>query len=184
LRNLILIILLGAAAVASFILSRPLPVETRSRSSDGTAALGYYLSGARLLGTDASGHVAYSIAAERLEENVGQERLLLEGVVVDYHPPDETPWIITASRGSAPKDRTLLDLTGGVELRSAPTDGSMPMHLATESLRFTPSTASAESDQRVEIRFGAWRVDAMGLRTLLKDRWLELESEVHGELVP
>jgi lipopolysaccharide export system protein LptC len=184
LRNLFLILLLGAAAVASWFYSRPLPIETRPPASEDATPLGYYLLGTRLRGTDESGHVAYSIAAERLEENVDLGRLLLEGVVVDYHPPEEIPWVITAARGSAPKDRNMLDLAGGVELRSAPTDGSTPVQITTESLRFTPSTSSAESDQRVDIEFGDWRVDAVGLRTLLNDRRLELESQVHGEVLP
>jgi LPS export ABC transporter protein LptC len=184
LRNLILIILLGAAAVASWIFSRPLPIEQGARSSEDATPLGYYLRGAHLRGTDESGHVAYSIAAERLEELIDRGTLLLEGVLVDYHPPDTMSWVIKAARGSAPKDRSLIDLTGGVELRSTPTDGSMPVQITTQSLRFTPSTSSAVTDQRVDIEFGDWRVDAVGLRTLLKDRRLELESQVHGEVVP
>jgi LPS export ABC transporter protein LptC len=184
LRNLLLIVLLGAAAIASWVLSRPLPIETRARATENATPLGYYLLGAQLRGTDESGQVAYSIAAERLEENIDLGKLLLEGVVVDYHPPDEIPWVITAARGTAPKDRTLLDLTGGVEVRSAPTDGSEPVQIITESLRFTPSTSSAVTDQHVAIQFGDWRVDAVGLSTLLKDRLLELESQVHGEVLP
>jgi LPS export ABC transporter protein LptC len=184
LRNVLLIILLGAAALASWIFSRPLPIETRSRTSESAGSPGYYLLGAHLRGTDESGQVAYSIAAERLEENVDLGKLLLEGVVVDYHPPDEVPWVIVAARGVAPKDRAQLDLTGGVEVRSAPADGSMPVQITTESLRFTPSTSSAVTDQPVAIEFGDWRVDAVGLRTLLKDRRLELESQVHGEVLP
>ena len=183
-RNLLLIILLGAAAVASWVLSRPLPIETRARASENATPLGYYLLGAQLRGTDESGQVAYSIAAERLEENIDLGSLLLEGVVVDYHPPDEIPWVITAARGTAPKDRALLDLTGGVEVRSAPTDGSEPVQITTESLRFTPGTSSAVTDQHVAIQFGDWRVDAVGLTTLLKDRRLELESQVHGTVLP
>jgi LPS export ABC transporter protein LptC len=184
LRNLLLIILLGAAAVASWIFSRPLPIETRSRAGESAAPPGYYLLDAHLRGTDESGQVAYSIAAERLEENVDLGKLLLEGVVVDYHPPDEIPWVIKASRGVAPKNRAELQLTGGVEVRSAPADGSMPVQITTESLHFTPSTAIAMTDQPVAIEFGDWRVDAVGLRTLLKDRRLELESQVHGEVLP
>jgi LPS export ABC transporter protein LptC len=184
LRNLLLIILLGAAAVASWILSRPLPIETRSRATDSAAPPGYYLLDAHLRGTDETGQVAYSIAAERLEENVDLGKLLLEGVVVDYHPQDEVPWVITAARGVAPKDRTELDLTGGVEVRSAPEDGSSPVQITTQSLRFTPSTSSAVTDQAVAIEVGDWRVDAVGLRTLLKDRRLELESQVHGAVLP
>ncbi len=69
----------------------PAALERRRR-----APLGYYLRGARLLGTDEQGHVAYRILAERLEELPGEERLLLEGVSVEYQPANEVPWVISA----------------------------------------------------------------------------------------
>jgi LPS export ABC transporter protein LptC len=103
---------------------------------------------------------------------------------VEYQPADAIPWRISAAQASAPKDGSQLDLEGGVELRSEPTDGSEPVFIAAPALRFIPDTSSAESDQAVQIRVGDWRLDAIGLRTHLKGDTLELESEVHGQFSP
>jgi LPS export ABC transporter protein LptC len=151
---------------------------------DDDRPLGYYLKGARLLGTDTEGRVAYRILAERLEEVPDREVLELDGVEVEYRPADSQPWRISASRATAPKDGSLLDLTGSVELRNEPAAGSEPVVIATDALRFVPDTSSAESDQAVRIRVGDWQLDAIGIRTHLKGDTLELESQVHGRFSP
>jgi len=181
-RNFLLIVLLGTAAVASWLWSRPTSLEQPRRREGGDTELGYYLRGARLLGTDESGRAAYRILADRLEEHPDQERLLLEHVQVEYHPPGDLPWVITASSGNATRDRSELELKDGVEIRSQPTDGSAPVHVTTPTLRFLPPTSSAESDDRVVIDAGRWHLEGVGLH--LKGDRVELESDVHGKFVP
>jgi LPS export ABC transporter protein LptC len=182
-RNLILILLLGAAAAASWYFSLPEPQEERRESNPGGAPVGYYLSGASILGTDENGRVAYSLVAQRLEEHPNEDRLLFVGVQIDYRPADTTPWRITAATGSAPKNRALVDLAGDVELKSQPQSGQ-PIRIATQKLTFVPATAIATTDDPVTLAIGHWQFDAVGLRTQLKDQSLRLESKVHGKLGP
>jgi LPS export ABC transporter protein LptC len=151
---------------------------------DDAEPLGYYIRGARILGTDEQGRVTYRIFAERLDETPDEQRLQLTGVNVDYRPADETAWSISAASASSPRDGSQLDLAGNVEVRSSPTDGSEPLTIAAANLRFSPDTSSAESDDAVEIRVGDWQLQAVGLRTHLKGDTLELESDVHGTLAP
>jgi LPS export ABC transporter protein LptC len=174
-------LLLGAAALASWIYGMPGPVEAPRRASGGDAPLGYYLRGARLLGTDETGRVAYRILAERLEEQTGEDRLLLEQVRIEYQPANEVPWVITAGNGSAPKDGSRLELGGGVEIHSQPTDGSKPVLISTRELTFEPESSIATSVQRTELRVGDWQVSGTGLNANLKDERLKLESQVHGK---
>ena len=183
-RNFILIVLLGVAAAASWWWSRPEPVEAPRPRTSGDQELGYYLHGARMLGTDESGRVAYEIFADRLDERPGEDRLQLERVQIDYHPPDEMPWVITAGSGSATLDHSEIELADGVEIQSQPTDGRAPVHLTTSKLRFLPMTSLAETDQHVAINAGSWHVEGTGLHTLLKADRLELESDVHGQFAP
>lgn len=182
-RNLFLIVLLGAAAAASWFWSRPLTTE-QPPPHTGEGDLGYYLRGARMVGTDASGRAVYRILADRLEERPNEERLLLERVQVEYRPPGEVPWVITAGSGNATRDRSLLELRDGVDIRSQPTDGSTPIHLTTAALRFLPATSTAMTDERVVVDAGRWHVEGVGLNTRLKDNRLELESDVHGKFAP
>src|SRR5262249_3328874 len=126
----------------------------------------------------------YKISADRLDERPGEERLLLERVQIDYHPPDQTPWVITAGTGSATRDHSEIELAGGVELQSQPTDGRAPVHVKTDKLPFLPMTSLVETDQRVVMSAGSWHVEGTGLRTLLKADRMELESDVHGQFAP
>jgi LPS export ABC transporter protein LptC len=177
----VLAILAGATWLATWSSRQPTPPATTDAAEH---PLGYYLHGARILGTDELGRVTYRILADRLDELPDEERLRLERVSVEYRPVDATSWDISAASGSAPKDGSELALEGQVELRSARTDDTEPVVIATERLRFSPDTSSVESDEPVEIRVGDWRLNARGLRTHLKDDTLKLESEVHGTFAP
>jgi LPS export ABC transporter protein LptC len=128
--------------------------------------------------------VTYRVRAERLDEFPAEEQLRLEGVEVDYQPAEDTAWAISAANGSAPKDGSLLELSGDVEIRNAPTDGSAQQTILTQALRFWPDTSSVESDQPVEFRVGDWRLHGIGLRADLKGRTLRLESIKHGTFAP
>lgn len=151
---------------------------------ESTSPLGYYAHGARIVGTDEQGRVVYRVSAARLDELPNQDRLSFESVSVDYEPIDATAWAISAATASGPRDGSMLELAGNVELRSAPTDGAAPVFMATAKLRFWPDTSRAESDETVEFRAGDWHLEARGLRTNLKDDTLRLESEVHGTFAP
>jgi LPS export ABC transporter protein LptC len=184
LRNAVVTVLLAAVAFATWLWSRPPPAEAVRRVAGDSTPLGYYLHGARLIGTDDSGRIAYRILADRLEELPDQQQLRLDGVQVEYRPADAVPWLISAKSGNAPKDGSLLDLDGDVLLRSEPTDGSEPLVITTKRMRFEPESSSVQSDQAVQIRIGDWHLDAVGLRTHLKGDKLELESDVHGKFAP
>jgi LPS export ABC transporter protein LptC len=180
-RNTVVLIVLALLAAATGLLRwqrggpSPAPVVEQSASP-----LGYYVSGARLLGTDEGGRLAYRVFATRLDELPEEQRLELGGVSVDYRPVGETPWTISATSASAPKDGSRIDLVGDVELKSSPTDGSEATTVVTQELRFSPDRSSAETDEAVTVYFGDWEFEGAGLRVDLKGDTLELESG-HGE---
>ena len=184
-RNTVVMIVLALLAGATWIWTWPPQNQTArsERSADG-GPLGYYVRGARWSVTDEQGRVTYRIRAERLDEVPSEERLRLEGVAVEYQPSDATAWAISAASANALKDGSLLELSGDVEMRSVPTDGSAQQTILTEALRFWPDTSNIESEHLVEIRLGDWRLRAMGLSSDLKGQTLTLESEVHGTFAP
>ena len=184
-RNTVVVIVLALLAAATGLLrwQREMPSPAQA-VDESTSPLGYYVSGARLLGTDEQGRVAYRVFAARLDELPEEQRLGLEGVSVDYRPAGETPWTISAASASAPKDGSELDLVGDVELKSSPADGSEPMTIVTQKLKFSPDRSSAETGEAVTIRVGDGQLEAIGLSVDLKGDTLELESQVHGEFFP
>lgn len=184
-RNTIVTVVLAILAAALWITTWQRQGETPAveRAAD-TEPLGYYARGARISGTDAEGRVTYRIFAERLDELPGEERLELTGVNVDYQPADETAWTLTAASAKYAWNGSLLDLTGNVEARSRPAEGSRSYTLNTENLLFSPDTSSAESDGEVRILVGDWQLSAVGVRADLKGDTLALESLVHGTILP
>ena len=150
----------------------------------GTAAPGYYLRGASILGTDEAGRALFRVQAASAEEVPAQRRLLLRGVAVRYQPESQVPWVLTATEGQAFLDQTHLDFTGEVELtRSGRTD-SGPMAIHAGSLRLEPATFDVRADGPVSLYFGDRRLDAVGLSANLKAERMALESNVHGDFDP
>jgi lipopolysaccharide export system protein LptC len=184
LRNTLVMVVLAAFAVATWLYGRPAAAPQRPVAAGGAPPLGYYIRGARILGTDDQGRVEYQISADSLEELPGQERLKLDAVRVEYHPADSDAWWISAMSASGPKDRSELDLTGDVTLRSEPAGGRDPTIITAESLRFFPDSSTVESDMPVSLKVGGWELEAGKLRTRLKGDVVQLESEVHGKFSP
>jgi LPS export ABC transporter protein LptC len=185
LRNTAAMVVLAVLAAATWVWSwRPEAPAAAVPAATDAAPLGYFVHGARVLGTNEQGQVVYRVNARRLDEQPDQGVLIFDGVSVEYQPMDATPWEISANGGSGPKDGSALELVGQVELKSLPDDGSTPVVITTERLKFSADTSRAETDEAVQIRVGDWRLDAVGLSTDLKDDTLRLESEVHGTFAP
>jgi LPS export ABC transporter protein LptC len=183
-RNTVVTLLLALVAAALWLATwQPQSVAPAVERSGDAQPLGFYVRGARMTGTDEEGRVTYRVLAERLDELPDEQRLQLTGVNVEYQPADETAWSISAARGSSPRDGSLLDLVGNVQMRSVPADGSKPRTISTESLRFWPDTSKVETEAPVSFRVGDWQVDGVGLRADLKEDTLELESS-HGIFAP
>ena len=184
-RNTAVMVVLAVLAAATWIWSwRPEAPAAPAPAETDAPPLGYYVHGARVLGTNEQGHVVYRVNARRLDEQPDQGLLLFDGVSVEYQPMDATPWEMSANGGNSPKNGSALELIGQVELKSLPADGSAPVVITTERLKFSADTSRAETDQAVQIRVGDWQLDAVGLRTDLKDDTLRLESDVHGTFAP
>jgi LPS export ABC transporter protein LptC len=180
LRNAAGIVLLAAGAGASYWWSRPPPAERAAPRTDRAELPGYYMRNAHLVATDAEGRVALQIDAESLAE-VDGDRLAFEGVRVEYTPAESPPWSFRADHGSAPKDRSQVELDGNVVLRSNPAGGRTPIEISTASLRFVSAESQVTTDRPVDLRYGRMNVHGIGLRAHLNANTLELESKVDGK---
>jgi LPS export ABC transporter protein LptC len=143
LRTSLAIALLSAAALASWYWSRQPPRGVVSRGGGGPP-VGYYLRGARLLGTDANGDIVYRIHADRLEEQPDTEILEMQGVRIEYLSRERGAWAIRADRATSPKDRSVVNLEGAVQLDSRPERGT-PLSIKTTTLRFEPASAVVQT---------------------------------------
>jgi LPS export ABC transporter protein LptC len=180
-RSTVVMLLLALLAAATWVATwQPAGPAAPASDNENTSPLGYYVRGARWLGTDEQGRVAYQILAERLDEVPNEDRLRLQGVNVRYHPVDETAWEISAATASAPKDGSQLELSGNVELTSSPPNRSRPTTIVTQHLNFWPDSSRAESDDPVHVLYGDLDLKGGCLRTELKGETLRLECGVNG----
>jgi hypothetical protein len=92
-RNIIVFVLLIAAALASWYLARS------NRAADADALpydpvhRGYYLKSARILGTDEDGSLLYEIEAAHAEQEA-KDRIEFTEVRIRYSPDADVPWIV------------------------------------------------------------------------------------------
>lgn len=182
--NAIVVGLLVAAAVGTWILSqRAEPEAELARTGDGTPPT-YYLRDAVMLRTDESGRVLYRIHADLAEEQPGADALLLTGVRVEYREDEQVPWHVRAGRASAWLEEQTLELEDGVELIRTPEGDGPPATVRAEQLLLEPLRHIASAEGEVWFTLGANEIVAVGLKAFLKEDRLELESDVHGRLQP
>ena len=182
LRNSLAIALLSAAALASWYFSRQPPARIARDTGAAGAPAGYYLRGARFVGTDENGNIVYRMRADDLAEHPDRELLEMRGVQLEYRSPQNDEWSINAERATAPKNRSVVDLEGAVHVENKPGDSGTPLSIETTRLRFETANAVVLTDAAVSVQVGGLHVSATGLRAHLKDDRLELESGVHGKL--
>ena len=183
-RELFALCALTAIAMLTWLWSRQGIDEEDPVAQVGSAAPGYYLHGASILGTDEEGRALFRVQAASAEELPAEKRLLLSDVAVRYQPGTEVPWVLTATEGQAFLEETYLDFSGEVELTRSEQPDSGPTVIRTSSLRLEPATFDVYTDGPVSLYFGERRLDAVGLNANLKAERMALESNIHGEFGP
>lgn len=182
--NAIVVCLLVAAAVGTWILGqRADPGAELTRIGDGTPPA-YYLRDAVMLRTDENGRVLYRVHADLAEEQPGGEGLLLTGVRVEYREDEQIPWHVRAGRAAAWLEEQTLELKDGVELIRMPEGDTPAVTVRAEQVLLEPLRHLASADGKVLFTRGANEIAAVGLKAFLKEDRLELESDVHGRLRP
>ncbi len=182
-RMLLAIVVLIAAAVASWLLSRQTGDDARPAPPRDSASLGYYLKNARILGTDVDGRQLYEINAQSAEQ-VGENRIEFADVSIRYSPESDVPWSVVADSATLMPDTEQVRLTGHVRALSSEGFSGNDTEIRTDVLIINPVAYTAETNERVQIRIGARSLTATGMIASLNDNRLKLLSNVSGKFVP
>lgn len=182
-RNSAVYAVLGAAALLTWLASRPDSAEQRPSGPPTATPPGFYLEDVALLGTDDAGAVVYRIVAGRVEESGSERELALSDVRVQYRDSEEVAWLVEAERATAPSDRSWLDLRGSIRVTSAAEEASGQVVIEADRLLLEPEQYTATTDSPVTLSFEGNRLEATGLSADLKSDRLELSS-VHGQFDP
>ena len=151
--------------------------------SDGPAAPaaivqpGYYLTGARLEQTDATGRLTLKVHAATARQVEQHGDVSLEQLRVDYLPEPGRDWVMTSVGGTLlPGGRTVL-LAGDVRVSFPDERAAM---LRTEHLRLDVDQQRATTGDVVHMQMASNQLSALGMQADLKRETVRLESAVNG----
>ncbi|MDJ0748523.1 MAG: LPS export ABC transporter periplasmic protein LptC [Woeseiaceae bacterium] len=182
-RMMILIGVLTAAAAGTWYLAREEGDDDADPVSYDVEHRGYYLKTARILGTADDGQLLYEIEAAHAEQE-DADRIEFREVRVRYSPTSEVPWVVHADEATLQQGNPRIALRGYVRAISAPGDDGQETEIRTQYLELDPERFIAETDERVQIRFGSRSLTATGMLASLNDDRIELKSNVRGKIVP
>ncbi|HNP36995.1 MAG TPA: LPS export ABC transporter periplasmic protein LptC [Woeseiaceae bacterium] len=182
-RTVILLIVLAVAALMSWYLARTNQHEAAAKSSLAPVARGYYLTNARILGTDTDGSLLYEIRARHAEQQSDQQ-VRFSVVDIEYSPAAEVPWSVSADSAMISPDQREILLHGNVHASSERGFSGDETDVFTESLTLQPDLYTAATDERVRIQIGERTLSGTGMLAFLKENRLELKSNVNGRFVP
>ena len=182
-RNVVVTVMLTAAALGSWYLARQNSGDEEAASSAEPLRRGYYLKSARILGTGPDGTLLYEIQAKYAEQQ-GEDKIAFTDVLINYSPESDVPWILDADSALISESERLVRLSGHVRAISSEGFSGNDTEIRTEYLELDPEGYFARTDQRVQIRVGARSLTATGMLASLKENQLELQSNVNGKFVP
>ncbi|MFQ5633785.1 MAG: LPS export ABC transporter periplasmic protein LptC [Gammaproteobacteria bacterium] len=182
-RNWFQIILLLVAAVASGVLLLRNTGEIPEKTSAARLGIGYYMTDAELIVTGQDGRARYRVQTDSALQNKRTGMIDLDKVYVEYEPASSIPWDLRADSGYIPPDRNVIELTGGVVVRTKD-DENAPVTIRTEFLELDTDTYIAETEHEVAIDYATNTVFATGMRAFFKEDKLQLLAHVYGTFNP
>jgi LPS export ABC transporter protein LptC len=143
---------------------------------------GYYLVDTRLteLGPDGAPRVV--LRADSIEQRLSDDSVLLSNLSLDYSTPEAGLWTLTAASGRMPVTRGTLLLSGGVRVEGEQSSESAV--ILTDQLSYDVDKGLIQTAEPVTVQFGNHSLEGRGLRVVLKEGTLRLESNVHGRFIP
>ena len=183
LRTAFVIVVLLAAAFATWYLSKRDADTTAGDIGERVAHQGFYLLDARILGTGTDGTLLYEILAESAEQ-LEDQSLEFDTVQVRYSPTSGVPWTVDADRARVYRGDRRVHLSGHVRAVSETGIDGNATELRTPALELDPDRFVARTDERVQIRVGERSLTATGMVASLDDNRLDLHSNVSGKFAP
>jgi LPS export ABC transporter protein LptC len=143
---------------------------------------GYYLNNTRLTEFGPDGMPRIVLRADFIEQRLSDQSVLLHNLSLDYSTPQAGKWTVTAAQGRLPQSATALLLSGDVRVTGKEARGVALIR--TDQLSYDTTTSVIQTAEPVSVQFGNHNLEARGLRVVLNDGTLRLESNVHGHFAP
>jgi LPS export ABC transporter protein LptC len=174
------------ALLVSVLLLSGAPREGEGGAVAGSAppAPGYAARQARLVQTGEDGQPLYTLDAAEIQQQPEQELVTLQEVTLGFRDTAGNQWSARADRGELAQASGVVQLEGNVRVDGpSPTNGEAA-EISTEHLAFDTRAQIASTHDPVTILMSGRELHAQGLSATLKERHLQLESDVHGSFAP
>jgi LPS export ABC transporter protein LptC len=143
---------------------------------------GYFVRDATLTEMGVDGTPRIVLRSRSIEQQLSDQSVLLEDLELDYKSTDAGTWRVTAERGRMPPDHGSLLLSGDVTVTGTEARGTAIIR--TDNLAYDTTSGLVQTADPVAIRFGPHELNGRGLRLVLNEGTLRLESNVHGRFNP
>ncbi len=143
---------------------------------------GYYLNTATLTEFGPDGAPRIVLRADSIEQRLSDQSIQLSNLTADYQTAEAGAWTVTAARGRMPASAKSLLLSGDVLVTGHEARGAATIR--TDQLSYDTVTSVIQTAEPVSVQFGTHRLNGRGLRVVLNDGTLRLESDVYGRFVP
>ncbi len=178
-----LVILLTVVAGAGGCDSNVVEAAARNNIEPGSDP-GYSLKNAEIIETDSQGKPRYTVNAQHAQQDPTSGEIELQTIRMRLRDQRGSEWRLQAKSGRMPEDASTVELRGQVVVEGAPSKGSEEMKLRTEELDVDTRSERVSTAAPVSITMSGRLLTARGMKADLKDRRLQLESEVHGRFKP
>lgn len=146
---------------------------------------GYSLKDAVITETDDKGQPRYTVRAAQAEQNPASGEIALRTIVMQLRDQRGGAWRLRAATGTMPEDASTVALRGDVTVDGNVAPGSAgAIQLRTDALDVDTRNETASTQEKVAIAMSGRELTARGMKADLKDRRVQLESEVHGRFIP
>ena len=177
-RNLLLFIMLTAAALGTWVLARDPELPREATTSRTPPARGLYMTGATLYGTDESGNIRYQVEADRVEQEKTGDPLEFRMMRLRYAPGSEVNWDISALRGIASENLDQLQMLDDVLLILSTEDNPDDLIFRSSQLLIDAQQQKVETEAAVVLNMGTAEFVGEGLVVDMSTDAFAFDSEV------
>jgi len=145
---------------------------------------GYSALQAHMVQTGPDGKPQYTLDAARVQQQPDQGVIDLEQVRLGFRDVNGNQWTARAARGQIAQNSGVVELAGDVQVNGILPGLNQPADLTTERLSFDTNAQVAATRDPVTIVMSGRKLAAQGMVANLKERRVQLESQVHGSFLP
>lgn len=145
-----------------------------------TAQSDYYLEGFQILQSDLSGQTEYTLYGDLLSYNPETTIADLFEPHLSVAQPGGPTWVLTADRGSMPRNGRQISLIDSVELVRTLPDGSQPSTLVTEQVDIDIDSGQLQGNAPVTMTGPGWQIDASAMSADTRQGALKLTGRAYG----